>query len=139
MKREPTPKSRYFLAELIVNCLFFVISASVCLNLFAFGYTQSTESRTLSMATLKAQNMAENIKAVGNNTTMLCELTGAVENSETITVYFDEDWNETTDTSAPFVLNVLMNTDSAKMISADIDVASGDTLIYELTVKRYIG
>ncbi len=139
MKRTPTPKSRYFLAELIINCLFFVISASVCLNLFAFGYTQSTQSRTLSMSTLKAQNMAECIKASNNDIDKLCTLTGAVDNGDYVTAYYDEEWAQTTNENAPYKLNVIISTDSYNMLSADIDVYEYENIIYELNVKRYIG
>ncbi len=141
MNNSSTQKSRYFLAELIINCLFFVISASICLNLFAFGYTQSTNSKNLSMATLKAQDMAESIKSTGEDTDKLRELTGAVENNDIFTVYYDDDWNTSSAENANFSLVAHIQINSLGMLYADIDVTDitgDDELLYALKINKFL-
>ncbi len=138
MKASPTQKSRYFLAELIVNCLFFVISASICLNLFAFGYTQSTESKNLSMATLKAQNMAECIKASGQDIDLLCELTGAVQDENLLVIYYDDEWEISNQEAATYEMNVLIDVNSLGMLYADIAVFQAEEIIFDLKVNKYL-
>ncbi len=138
MSTKTTSKSRYFLVELIVNCMFFVICASVCINLFSEGYIKSNESRVLSMATLQAQNTAECFKASEGNLDVLAQLVkGRVENQAVI-IYFDEEWRAIEEMDSPFHL-VLESKEVQGMKTAEIIVYKGDELQYELTVQQYSG
>jgi hypothetical protein len=56
-------KSRYFLVELLTNCLLFAVAAAICIAIFAHGNMTGKKSAALSMAVAEAQNVAESVKA----------------------------------------------------------------------------
>ncbi len=132
-------KSRYFLAELIVNCMFFVIGASICISIFANGYTLSTNSHELSMSTLKAQNTAECIKSCNGNVEEFIQLTGAELNEGTYYIYFDDNWLQTQSDTATFTMSVNFNVDDINILNSDITVYNLNETIYNLNFNRYIG
>jgi hypothetical protein len=55
-------KSRYFLVELLTNCLLFAVAAAICIAIFAHGNMTGKKSAALSMAVAEAQNVAESVK-----------------------------------------------------------------------------
>ena len=54
-------KSRYFLVELLTNCLLFAVAAAICIAIFAHGNMTGKKSAALSMAVAEAQNVAESV------------------------------------------------------------------------------
>ncbi len=130
-------KTRYFLIELIVNCLFFALAAAICAGLFAKGFADSKYSEDLAMATLKAQNYAEIFKAAKGSEEMFSEIATANDYFE---FYYDENWQECDAVDLRYLLKVDIGSEVGNIKTADISVAKLDkTEIYSLTVKRYVG
>ncbi len=130
------PSSRYFLLELIVNSLFFILAAAVCLNLFAFGYTQSDDSRVLSEASMRAQEAAEIIKASEGDMAMTAQLLGGETTAQGCSVTYDEHW---TPGGGAYTLNISSQTDSSDMLSANISIHDLEGEIFSIEVKRFLG
>ncbi len=131
-------KTRYFLFELVINCLIFAISAAVCLNLFAFGFIQNQESRDLSMATLESQSIAETFKASGGNIDLLGELLqNDVQQNGTV-LYYDRDWNRVSAAdTARHSITLSLSNDGKGLYTANILVKTDTETIYELLVQQY--
>ncbi len=136
---ESQSKTRYFLFELVINCLIFAISAAVCLNLFAYGFIQNQDSRELSMATLEAQSVAETIKATGGETGLLSEYLQCDASAEGLTLYYDRDWQRTSSAQgALYTLNVRFAPLDKGVQTANIIVENQTETIYELTIQQYL-
>ncbi len=132
-------KSRYFIAELIINCLFFVICAAISISIFAHGYVLSTDSRELSMSALKAQNIAEFIKASNGNQDEFIRISGAEFDSDTYYVYYDENWELTQSSTAKYTLSVQFSMNATKLLTSNIAVSNtSNTIIYNLNFDRYM-
>ncbi len=130
------PNSRYFLLELIINSLFFILASAVCLNLFAFGYTSSDDSRNLSKATMEAQNAAEILKATGGDLSLVADALQGSVTDNVCSVSYDENWQA--GAGDAFALNVTVGT-SDGMLSGDIIITDREGEVYSLNVKRFIG
>ncbi len=132
-------KTRYFLIELVVNCLIFALSAAVCLNLFVSGYLQNENSRELSVATLESQNAAETIKSIGDNTELIINALGATKVGEALYIYYDEEWNKTSSEDSAFSIKITTNTQNG-ILTANIlaeDLTDNEE-IYLLEVNKYL-
>ncbi len=132
-------KTRYFLIEIIINCLIFAISAAVCLALFVNGFIESRDSRALSVAVLESQSVAETIKATSGDTEKLAELLGTSPDGETLKLHYDSDWARTDAPNIAYTLTVTQDmTDN--MLTATVQVTDENgTLIYSLDVVKYLG
>ncbi len=131
------PNSRYFMLELIINSLFFILAAAVCLNLFAYGFSQSDESRDLSQASMKAQQAAEVIKATGDDKQTMAELLGGTITADGCVVTYNNDWQ--VEQEGEFLLNIATTVDELDILRAQISVSSQDGQIFELDVVRFVG
>ncbi len=130
-------KTRYFLIEIVVNCLVFAIAASICLNLFVSGYIKSHDSRDLSLASLEAQSMAEIIKSANGDMEIVAELVGAEAKGGELLVYYDGDWNIASSETAEFTMTI-NTTLEASLVRSQISVADLEGVIFELPVVKYI-
>ena len=66
-----TNRSNALLIELLIVVLFFMISATVLLQLFSSARSQSAKAELLSLATVQAQNIAEQLYASGDEEALL--------------------------------------------------------------------
>ncbi|NLL91156.1 MAG: hypothetical protein GX222_01905 [Ruminococcaceae bacterium] len=132
-------KSRYFLAELLMNCLLFAVSAAVCVAVLAHANIAGKKSAALSMAVSEAQNVAESVKASKGEPQLLGTLLDTKESDGVYTLLYDENWQRLFDGSdAVYELRAVVNIDD-NMLQSDISVADGEGAIYTLRVLRYLG
>lgn len=140
VRRSSSSKSRYFLVELIVNCLFFAMAAAICLNVFVRGHVESQKNEALSMAVIKAQNAAESVKASEGSMARMERLLDAAQEDGVFVLYYDGDWQRTYEEGqSEYVLQVAAKTDGQAMLHAEILVSDDAGTIYTLSVARYIG
>lgn len=132
-------KSRYFLIELLVNCLLFAVSAAVCVAVLANANMAGKKSATLSMAVSEAQNVAESVKASGGDLQVLGSLLDTEEEGGVYILLYDADWQRLFDDSdAVYELRVVVNIDDENMLQSDISVTDEKGIIYTLRVLRYL-
>ncbi len=129
--------TRYFMIELVVNSIFFIFAAAVSLNLFVLGRAESVDSMNLSMATIEAQNVAETFKAIDGNTDELISFLNADKSEDGFMIYFDKEWMRTDSSNKVFELNVDIES-SEKSEKASISVVSGNKIIFEIDVMKYV-
>ncbi len=135
--RNKQSKSHFFLTELIVNTLFFAISAAICLSLFADGFTQSQKSRDLSEGIIYAQNAAEVVKFSNGDFKVIEEKLGAFEENGSYLLLFDENWNET---SADYSYKLIISPKITDfLLSAEITVVDlMENEICSLSVSKFL-
>ena len=92
-------KSRYFLVELLVNCLLFAVSAAVCVAILVHANMAGKKSATLSMAVSEAQNVAESVKASGGDLRVLGSLLDTEEEGGVYILLYDANWQRLFDDS----------------------------------------
>ncbi len=141
MEIQSNKKTAYFLIELIINCLFFVIAAAICVNLFVSGHLDSTRSNELSVAMTEASNAAEVVKAFDGDSEKIAEcLGGASIQDDLVEIYYDEFWQVVEDESLQkYILSISMD-NSEEMVNATIIVQSDDRVFFELLeVKHFLG
>lgn len=133
-------KSRYFLVELLVNCLLFAIAAAICIAIFAHGNITGKKSTALSMAVAEAQNVAESVKAAEGDLQTLDTLLDTGEKGGVYTLRYDADWQRLpAGADAVYELRAVIAVDDKNMLQADISVTDGAETIYTLRVLRYLG
>lgn len=133
-------RSRYFLVELLVNCLLFAVAAAICLAIFAHGNMTGKKSAALSMAVAEAQNVAESVKAAEGDLQALGSLLDAGEERGVYTLLYDADWQRLPDDAdAVYELQAFVAIDEKNMLQAEISVTDKDGIIYTLRVLRYLG
>ncbi len=93
----PKPsRSGPFLVEMTLVILFFAISASVCVSLFAAGYRQSEKSKALGGAVLVAQSAAECMRA-GDEAALAAAFPALSRTGDGYTCALNEAWQSTDD------------------------------------------
>lgn len=121
MKRTPARRSSLFLLECIIAILFFILTAAVCVCLFAKSYTLSKDSEDLTMAVHITSSYIEEFRA------------GETFPPES-RVYYDDTWTECDEASAAHTLTII--------ISAQGDLTRGYFTmddIFETSLDIYTG
>ena len=131
--------------ELIIAILFFSMASTVCIQLFAKSHLLSKETVNLNHAVIWSQNLAESYLATeGDMETLSSLFETAVYERETatITLFFDKDWNATSQDSADYAAKlVAYPEDDNRLISADIEVfeiAGEASSIYSLNISHHV-
>ena len=103
MSKKSGSGSGPFLMEMLVVVGFFIICASICVMVFAKADSMSRRARDMNQAALKAQSLAESMKA-GQEPAWSSETPeevslvlpeGLKEGQELRCVYWDRDWKDT--------------------------------------------
>ncbi len=132
-------KTRYFLAELVLNCLFFALSAAICTNLFVAGHVESQANSDISMASIKAQSAAEAFKASNGDEDIYSEIMGGISDGVNIICYYDSDWQLSDSENYSYALYMSSYADTEGLLTATILVTDQSESIYELSVSKYLG
>ncbi len=132
-------KTRYFLAELVLNCLFFALSAAICVNLFVAGHVESRENSDISMAAIKAQSAAEAFKASSGDEDIYSEIMGSVSDGINHICYYDNEWKLTDEENFSYALYMTSGVDERGLLTATISVTDTTDSIYELNISKYLG
>lgn len=141
-------KSSLFLMELIIAILFFSLSGTVCIQMFAKSHLLSLETVNQNHAVTWAQNLAEAYLGTQGDMEKILLLfpNGSLEENRTVLrLYWDSDWQQlepsrAADASYIGHLEDLGYNGSAGLISADIsiDQISGSEELYSLHIDHHI-
>ncbi len=130
-------RSKYFLIELTVNCLFFTIAAAVCIGLFIYGTVLSKQSTDLSHSALISQTIAETFKASDGDIEKFKTLTNSELSNDTLYLYYDISWQRTeTAVEQGYIVKTVVTHDN-NMSYADIEVIAEIGVIYMLSVANF--
>ena len=136
MKRQVS-KSSLFLIEILFVILFFSISCSVCVQLFAKSHVCSVESTELSNAVNYSMSVAEQIKSCNGDFKKASETVSGNLDKESINIYCDKDWNTSPKTDAYFNVIIFEKESSNENIKEyHIAVSNNKKTIYEFDFKK---
>lgn len=121
MKRTPARRSSLFLLECIIAILFFILTAVVCVCMFAKSYTISKDSEDLTMAVHLCSSYVEEFRA-------------GQSFAPEIRIFYDEDWAECKEANAAHILTITTNTKDDMILG---HFAVDD--IFETSFEKYIG
>lgn len=146
-------KSSLFLMELIIAILFFSLSSTVCIQLFAKAHIVSRDTVDQNNAITQAQNLAESWLALDGDLSKMQSLfrESILSDDETLLcLLFDEDWNpQAVEISGvPAYIAELKNNgeDEKGLILASVqvfrvsetDITETRDLIYSLELSHHI-
>ncbi len=141
MDTQSNKQITYFLFELIVNCLLFVISAAICISLFVEGYVDSEDSNALSIAMIEASNAAEVAKSSDGNLDLIADTyqDGEIADQSYI-MYYDDSWHSVaSEESYKYSLVIDLGASTDSMMDAHIYLKQTDgKIIYELNISHFI-
>lgn len=137
--------------ELIVAILFFSLASAVCIRLFVKSHLISRETIEQNHAITITQNLAECMYATDCNLTRMQELfenSLLSETNDSITLYYDRDWNSVPSANADDAAYIASFT-AKKPVSdngvvlADINVGSYSKGapgrgIYQIQIKHHV-
>jgi len=127
-------KTAIFLFELMFVILVFSVSAAICSDIFAKAYKFSSDSKDLTTAVLKAESVAEEIKAdVLSNTTDEEKTTPVYAK-----IYYDKDWQDSSEGDSVYTLTRSPSW-HGDVLTVIVQVDRGDEHIYDITVQAYGG
>lgn len=147
MKRSFRGVNSFFIEIVIVIC-FFSISAVVILQLFAAAGSRAQQSRDLSVAVIKAQDIAEQIRGLSSLEELSelpeTEKTTSPDGGDHFKIDYDKQWNQTQ--SAPrYAIGVSLKKnaeESGVLVDAEISVfrceSSGEKKIFTLNTAKYL-
>ena len=99
MQRTPARRSSLFLLECIIAILFFIIAATVCIQLFAKAHIISKESEDLTMAVQLTSSYVE-------------EFRGGKSFPSELLIYYDESWSLCEKMNATHTLTITTSVES---------------------------
>ncbi len=132
-------KRSLLLIEMAILLMFFALSAAVCVNLFAAAAAKSRLSAELNKAVLSAQTIAEVTgTCAGEPQAMQAILRAEKTQDGVYEIYYDKDWINTAAESAVYTARIDLTRDGG-MLSADIALMKGETVLYTLRSGYYTG
>ena len=147
MKNHRSNPNSFFI-EIILVILFFTLSASVTLQLFVAANSRARQSSELSIAVLKSEDIAEQVKSITSVDSVPYALKNAAHTTsggaEHYRLTFDRQWNETS-SNPRYTLEVTLKkqaSQSGTTVVADIAVsriaAGSENSIYKLGSSKYL-
>lgn len=121
MKRTPARRSSLFLLECIIAISFFILSALVCVCIFAKSYSIGKDSEDLTMAVHLSSSYVEEFRS------------GKTFAPET-RVFYDKAWAECEEANAVHILTITTHTKDDMILG---HFAMDD--IFETSFEKYIG
>ena len=155
-------RTSLFLIELVLSSFFFIVAASICMQLFVNTYFLSQETVETNQALLWSQNLAEPflghmgdssfVKNLYSDVDCASELSSNPDSS--ILLCFDKDWNSiktlseckylvyTDETFAYQDIYIAKYHESLSSMQSATEIAEllceDNYKIYQLTIKKYI-
>lgn len=137
-------KTSLFLMELIMSILFFCLASAVCVQMFVKSHTLSRDSLILNHAIVWSESMAETFYSCDGDLTAMNEILESSiykENSSTIDLYFDEEFNPVSSEESAFYLveGVCSRDSELELLTLDIICVdlNYDEEIYSLSPKYF--
>ena len=138
-------KATLFLMELIIAILFFSLASTVCIQLFAKSHLLGEKTINQNQAVIWAQNLAEGYLAMEGDLEKLetlFEYGTYLENTDSLLLAFDSNWNGCLDTEASYLAKLTSYPiNETGLIHADIVVyatTDEENPIYTLTISHHI-
>lgn len=142
MSKTSTNRSTMFLMEIIIAILFFSLVSAVCLRVFTKTHQMNAETENLNNAVNIAANTAELLRhSEGNLGGVKDEYPLSAIADDTLTAYYDAEWNACSDTGAAYQMRVVLPSafasDGLHVYNIEIqDIGGAD--IYTLAVEQYV-
>lgn len=138
-----------FFIEMIIVILFFALSSAITLRLFVAADSRADQSSDLSVAVIKAQDIAEQLQGISSPNELPAALrtakrTGADNRTERYQISYDRQWNETTGEPRYTAEIAIAKTDSESgvLVRADITVSRVESgkkkQIFVLSPAKYV-
>lgn len=149
-------KSGVFLFELIVVIFLFTICSAVCISIFAKSYSFSTDSKDLTMASIKTESVAEIFKTTDGDPEKIAKSLKMNDSSHdiiqtkgnlgedlyTMNIYYDKDWKGSDKQHKVYTMTVTKDTTAltknGHILDGDIKVTSGKDTIFQIDVQKYL-
>ena len=162
MKIKQSSKSSLFLIELIIAIFFFIIAATICIQLFVKSYTISNETISINHAVLWTQNLAEIFSNQDGNYQLIkdiyekedCIALTSLKPETHLLLLFDTNWCQTNDidTATYYVLSAhsqenfylyqdifIMKYDgNISAITDDPKLINEESLIFHQQLKQFV-
>jgi len=128
-------KSTLFLIEQLIVIAVFAICAAACISILVAAYFYTTDSKTLSQATIKAESGAEAFKVTGSDFASAADILGGSTTTvglgtsgvSVIAVYYDNNWQVSNNNfNASYVMNLIIESAEG---DADISLISGRVVV----------
>ena len=119
--------------EQIIVIAVFAICAAVCVRIISASHIMTTDAVDTRHALMQAESAAESHKAFAGNLALVAQLMGGSHSVDTLTIYYDQNWQPTNGAGAAFVLHLAQNFDDEHIVLADISVRrilTGDELLH---------
>ncbi|MDR0501170.1 MAG: hypothetical protein LBG97_08045 [Coriobacteriales bacterium] len=104
-------RSRAFFLELLLCLAIFAICAAIALQVFAEAHLVSERSSALSHLNIEVQSAAEKFKLFGDSQSFNEAIGTSRDDNNMLTCYYTSDYVRTTDTDAPYVIQISFSTD----------------------------
>lgn len=149
--REKRAGSGLFLMELIIVLFFFLLTAAVCIQVFAKAHSMSRSSLELSHAQSQCASAAEVFSGTDGSTEAFLEKFPEGSTTEAgFELFYDKNFQSCKENEARYLLVIELNKDAAAINSgkdsrtavirflSGTDTSKDDAEIYSLTVRRHI-
>ena len=138
MQTQTSRRSSLFLLELMIAILFFILASGICIRLFVKSHTLEQASRNLDASVREAVSVAEILRSQDDPFSVLETVypLGISENGD-FTIYYDKNWELCTESDGAYRLRLSTAMD-ASFLTGTINVYQAETLLYNLSVEKYI-
>lgn len=110
--------------EFIIMVLVFALAAAVCLKVFAFSDKNSKNTELKSIALIKVQNTAEQIK----------NSSGKALGENGLCIYFTDEW-EPSEEETKYVLRAYRTINDTSLLgTADVAFYNGDDIVFAVPI-----
>jgi len=102
-------RATLFLIEKLIVITVFALCAAACVQIFAESFITANDSRNMKNALVAAKNGAERFKAFEDLLETAAALGGGlvdISGCESAVVYYDEDWQESSESGAAYVMRL---------------------------------
>lgn len=132
-------KASLYLMELMISVLFFSISSAVCVQLFVKAHLVNKETDIRTHAVLAVQNTAEYfLISGGDKEKTLSYYADYSENSNQVTVYFDNTFMPCREDAASYIEHITFTQDDTfSYANIEMRDTKGTNTYYELDIKKY--
>lgn len=140
MKIRPHNKSGLFLLEIILNFLFFMLTAVICVQMYVKSHQIETTSGQLEHAVTICNSVASICKSNVNATSALEELyPNAVAKKNLVTLYLDQEFHACkNDNSYSYMVKTELPSQTTDSIQISCYKAGSDTPVYTVKATAFL-
>ena len=137
MKHYRTSKSGLFLREILLNLFIFIITVTVCMQLFFKAHTLSKNTVLLHQAVKACTSIAEVCQSnLEKEDMILTVFPEALVLNNTILIYFDSNFTACSEFDSTYRA-ILSDSEASDEINIRFLRKEGSDIVYELTISSY--